>query len=96
MEMAQRESLLALGAGPQPDEVGLPPFALFRQEDQAQAIRTERMAFTVLPNGIKIQGRFSLAATATSLGGALFHDEIKMKTPTGFGNDTTLGLIAYQ
>ena len=96
MEMPQRESLLALGAGAQPDEVGLPPFPLFGEEDQAQTIRAERMAFTVLPNGIKIQGRFSLAATATGLGGALFHDEIKMKTPTGFGNDTTLGLIAYQ
>jgi hypothetical protein len=96
MEMAQRESLLALGAGPQPDEVGLPPFALFRQVNLREAIRTERMAFAVLPNGIKIQGRFSLAATATGLGGALFHDEINMKTPPGFGNDATLGLMAYQ
>jgi hypothetical protein len=74
MEMTQREGLLALSAGAEPHEAGLPPFPLFRQEDQAQAIRTEGMAFAVLPNGIKIQGRFGLAATAAGLRSAVFHD----------------------
>jgi hypothetical protein len=74
MEMTQREGLLALGAGAEPHEAGLPPFPLLRQQDQAEAIHAEGMAFAVLPDGIEIQGGFGLAATAAGLRGAVFHD----------------------
>lgn len=81
MEVPQRESLLALGAGPLTHEARLPPFAFFRHENQAEAIRTEGMAFAIFPHGVETEGRFSLAATAASLGGSIFHDSINMKSP---------------
>lgn len=81
MEVPQGESLLALGAGPLTHEARLPPFPFFRQENQAEAIRTEGMAFTILPHGVETEGRFSLAATAATLGDSIFHDSINMKSP---------------
>lgn len=81
MEVPQGESLLALGAGPLTHEARLPPFAFFRQEYQAEAIRTEGMAFAIFPHGVETEGRFSLAATAAALGGSIFHDSLNMKSP---------------
>jgi hypothetical protein len=96
MEMPQRERLLALGAGPQTDHARLLAFPFFRQVNLRETIRAEGVAFAIFADGVETEGRFSLATTATGLGGALFHDEINMKTPPGFGNDATLGLMAYQ
>jgi len=79
VEVPQGEGLLALGAGPLTHEAGLPPFPLFRQENQAEAIRTEGMAFAVFPHGVETEGQFSLAATAATFGGIIFHDSANMK-----------------
>ncbi len=79
MEVPQGEGLLALGAGPLTHEAGLPPFPFFRQENQTEAIRTEGMAFAVFPHGVETEGRFSLAATAATFGGSIFHDSTNMK-----------------
>ena len=73
--------MLALGAGPETHEARLPPFTFFRQENQAEAIRTEGMAFAIFPHGVETEGRFNLAATAATLGGSIFHDSINMKSP---------------
>lgn len=81
MEVPQGENLLALGAGPQTHQARLPPFPFFRQKNQAEAIRTEGMPFAVYSDGIKTEGRFSLAATAATLGDSIFHDSTNMKSP---------------
>lgn len=73
MEMAQGKSLLALGTGPQAHEVGLPTLAFLLEEDEAEAVGAERMAFAVLPDRIEAERGFGLAATAAGLRGGAFH-----------------------
>ena len=73
MEMPHGKSLLALGAGPEADKVGLPALAFLLEEDEAEAVGAERMAFAVLPHRVETERGFGLAATAAGLRGGAFH-----------------------